>query len=228
METILVIGINGAIGKAVAGLFSEKGIRCLGTTSRIDQLSELNKELFYLDLCGNLSSLTALIQQLPVLNGIVFCSGFEPQYSLDETEPAFHRRMMDIHISGPLFVIQSLKSKIQKEGSIIFISSIAAQKGSYDPSYAIAKSAVIGMTRTLARELAVDSIRVNAIAPGLVKDTPVHKRMTPDFREKHLQHTLLQQLTTTRDCAEAIYFLYMQKQITGQQVHINGGQYFGN
>jgi 3-oxoacyl-[acyl-carrier protein] reductase len=227
METILVVGINGAIGKAVAKLFAEKGIKCLGTSSRRNTIPAKSKELFYLDLEED-SSIAALIKELPGINGIVFCAGFEPQRSLTETDAVHHRKMIDIHVTGPLFVVQLLKEKIKKTGSVIFISSIAAQKGSYDPSYAIAKSAVGGMTRTLAKELAVDKIRVNAIAPGLVKGTPVHKRMTPDFTGKHLQNSLLQQLTTTQDCAEAIYFLYTQKQMTGQLVHINGGQHFGN
>lgn len=223
----MVIGINGAIGETVADLFSGKDIRCLGTTSRKDKIKAANKTLFYLDL-ENFSSIVDLQKSIPMLNGIVFCAGVEPQYSLSETDMVHHRKMMDIHVTGPLFVVKSLKEKIKKGGAIIFISSVAAKKGSYDPSYAIAKLAVEGMTKTLAKELAVDRIRVNAIAPGLVKGTPVHKRMTPDFRENHLKQTLLQQLATTKDCAEAIYFLYTQKLVTGQLVHINGGQYFGN
>jgi 3-oxoacyl-[acyl-carrier protein] reductase len=127
-----------------------------------------------------------------------------------------------------LFVVKAIQNKVKKNGSILFISSIATKKGSYDPSYAIAKSAVNGMTITLANELVAKPIRVNAIAPGLVKDSPVHKGMTADFREKHLKQTLLNKLTTTADCAEAIYFLFSQHQMTGQVVHINGGQYFGN
>ncbi len=227
METILVVGINGAIGRAVAKLFTEKGIKCIGTSSQKVQISAASKELFYLDLQDH-SSITSLKKDFPMLNGIVFCAGFEPQHSLIETFPAHHQKMMDLHVSGPLFVVQSLKEKLKKGSAIIFISSIAAQKGSYDPSYSIAKSAVGGMTRTLAKELAIDKIRVNAIAPGLIKGTPVYKRMTPDFREHHLQNTLFQKLTTTKDCAETIYFLYTQKQVTGQLVNINGGQYFGN
>lgn len=227
METILLVGINGAIGNAVSELLVQNGIKCIGTTSKKTDPAVKKKDLFYMDL-GDPDSIIALQKTIPQVNGMVFCAGYEPQVSLTETTASHHRKMMDIHVSGPLFVVQSLRSKIKKGGGIIFISSVAAQKGSYDPSYAIAKSAVDGMTRTLARELAKDKIRVNAIAPGLVKGTPVHKRMTPDFRENHLNNTLLQQLTTTTDCAEGIYFLLKQKQVTGQVLHINGGQYFGN
>ena len=227
METILLVGINGTIGKAVFELFTEKGIRCFGTSSDKSRILAKSKDLFYLNLMEP-DTISPLKKVIPKINGIVFCAGLEPQLSLSETTWEHHKKMLDIHVTGPLFVVQTLKQKIKKGGSVIFISSIAAQKGSYDPSYAIAKSAVIGMTKTLAKELAPDKIRVNAISPGLVKNTPVHKRMTKDFRNSHLKNTLLQQLTTTKDCAETIFFLFMQKQITGQLIHVNGGQYFGN
>ena len=227
METILLVGINGAIGKSVFELFSEKGFRCLGTSSNKSSIPAKSRERFYLNL-HEPDSIKTLKKNIPQINGIVFCAGFEPQLSLAETSLEHHHKMMDIHITGPLFVVKTLRHKIKKGGSVIFISSVAAQKGSYDPSYAIAKSGVNGMTKTLARELAPGKIRVNAISPGLVKATPVHNRMTKDFRELHLKNTLLHQLATTKDCAEAIFFLFTQKQITGQTVHINGGQYFGN
>lgn len=227
MEKILIVGITGAIGKKVAELFTANGINCIGSTSKKKNLHKTPHEMFYVNL-EKISTISHFISQIPLLNGVIFCAGLEPQFSLNETDIKHHNKMMDIHVNGPLFLIQSLKNKIKKGGVITFISSIAAQKGSYDPSYAIAKSAIDGITRTLSRELAINHIRVNAIAPGLVSDTPVFKKMSPDFKEKHLSQTLTKNLTTTKDCAEAIYFLYTQRQITGQIMHINGGQYFGN
>lgn len=227
MKTILLVGIHGAIGKAAAKLFAANGAKCIGTSSQAASVPAGSREIFYLDL-QNHASITALAKQVPSVDGIVFCAGFEPRYSLMETSQTHHQKMMDIHVSGPLFVVQALHKKIKKGAGIVFISSVAAQKGSYDPSYAIAKAAIAGMTRTLARELAPLKITVNAIAPGLVKETPVHQRMTEDFRENHIKSTPLRQLASTQDCAEAIFFLSTQKQITGQLVHINGGQYFGN
>jgi 3-oxoacyl-[acyl-carrier protein] reductase len=223
MDTILVVGINGAIGKAVAQYFTAQGFKCIGTTSQ----KKVSKDLLFLDL-QDAQSIAALTKSLPKLAGIVFCAGLKPSSNLANTSFAHHQQMMQLHVSGPLFVVQALQQKLKKNGAIVFISSVAAQKGSYDPSYAIAKSAVIGMTRTLANELSENKIRVNAIAPGLVKDTPVDKGMTADFRAKHLKQTILNKLTTATDCAELIYFLFSQKQMTGQVVHVNGGQYFGN
>lgn len=233
MDTILVVGMNGAIGKAVSLFFKEQGFQCIGTSSqklagnKVGPKTKASKNLLFLDL-QNPQSIADLAKEVPTLAGIVFCAGLKPSANLAETTLEHHQQMMQLHVSGPLFVVKALQNKVKKNGAIVFISSIAAQKGSYDPSYAIAKSAVTGMTRTLANELSAKKIRVNAIAPGLVKDTPVHKGMTPDFKEKHLKQTLLNQLTTASDCAEAIYFLFTQQQMTGQVVHINGGQYFGN
>ncbi len=225
MDTILIVGMNGAIGKAVNTVFSKNGMRCIGTSSRHPKQDTTN--MIYLDLEDH-DSILAAQKHLPMLNGIVFCAGLAPHHSLKDTTVAHHAKMMSIHVNGPLFTIQCLLKKMKKGSSIIFISSVAAYKGSYDPSYSIAKAAVSGMTKTLARELSAASIRVNAIAPGLVSGTPVHKKMTPDFKERHLRDILTKEFCTTKDCAEAIYFLYTQKQITGQVLHINGGQYFGN
>jgi 3-oxoacyl-[acyl-carrier protein] reductase len=227
METILIVGIQGSIGRAVSALFSGHGIECIGTTSRKMNPSLDQKRLLFVDL-EEQNSIEALASKVPPLSGIVFCGGIEPQRALNDTNRAHHLKMMDIHVSGPLMMVRCLKGKLARGGCIIFISSVAAQRGSYDPSYAIAKAAVGGMTKTLARELSADEIRVNAIAPGLIEETPVYERMTLDFRQKHMNESLTKRLTTTADCADAIYFLYTQKQITGQVLHINGGQYFAN
>jgi 3-oxoacyl-[acyl-carrier protein] reductase len=234
MDTVLVVGINGAIGKAVAEIFSAKGFHCIGTSNKKQRqvkktvsAKKNGSDILYLDLQDS-QSITDLASKLPTLAGIIFCAGVKPSKNLADTTLEHHQEMMNLHVTGPLFVVKAIQNKVKKNGSILFISSIATKKGSYDPSYAIAKSAVNGMTITLANELVAKPIRVNAIAPGLVKDSPVHKGMTADFREKHLKQTLLNKLTTTADCAEAIYFLFSQHQMTGQVVHINGGQYFGN
>jgi NAD(P)-dependent dehydrogenase (short-subunit alcohol dehydrogenase family) len=61
----------------------------------------------------------------------------------------------------------------------------------------------------------------------LVEDSPVFNGMTADFKEKHINNTLNKRLATADDCAAAISFLLTQEHITGQAIHINGGQYFG-
>jgi NAD(P)-dependent dehydrogenase (short-subunit alcohol dehydrogenase family) len=78
----------------------------------------------------------------------------------------------------------------------------------------------------LARELA-PKVRVNAIAPGLVKDSPVYNRMTQDFKERHINASLTKTLLTEKDLTDMFITLISQKNLNGQIIHLNGGQYFG-
>ena len=94
--------------------------------------------------------------------------------------------------------------------------------------YATVKGATLSLCRTLAVELSKYKIRVNCIAPGLIEDSPVFNGMTTDFREKHINNTLNKRLASAEDCASAINFLVTQEHITGQVIHVNGGQYFGS
>jgi 3-oxoacyl-[acyl-carrier protein] reductase len=221
-KNYLVIGSGGSIGVAITQKLKEEGNYVIGTSRFTSDENTLE-----LDLLNNnqIQSLHNLNQSF---DGVVFSAGYEPRYSLMDITLNHQNTMLQIHVLGPLNVIQNLYSKFNPNASIIFISSTAAYKGSYDPMYSIVKGAVLSMTRTLAVELAKKQIRVNCISPGLVEGSPVFNRMTPDFREKHLNNTLIQRLATPTDCAEAIYFLLTQQHITGQVIHINGGQYFGN
>jgi 3-oxoacyl-[acyl-carrier protein] reductase len=223
MKTYLIVGGNGTIGKELAQRLLSKG-NTVYTTSR-------NKNNFHhtiqLDLESDVS-----IEKLEHLklkfDGIIFTAGYEPQQSLLEMTKEHQLKMIQIHLTGPINTVKVLLSKLNENSSIVFISSIAAYKGSYDPIYATVKGALLSLTRTFAVEFSKYKINVNCIAPGLIENSPVFNRMTQDFREKHISNTLDKKLATSDDCAEAIYFLLHQKHITGQTLHINGGQYFGN
>ena len=135
--------------------------------------------------------------------------------------------MVNINLRGPLQVLKGIRSRFGKESSVVFLSSVAANKGSYDPLYSMVKGGINSLVKSLAVELQ-PTIRVNAIAPSLVEDSPVYHRMTSDFREKHLNATLSKRLLRPEECGEAILFLIQSQHINGQVIHINGGQYFGN
>ena len=135
-------------------------------------------------------------------------------------------KMIGIHYAGRLWLVKQLQAKFSSEASIVFCSSVAAYKGSYDPTYASLKGAVNSLVRTLARELA-PKVRVNAIAPGLVRDSPVYNRMTQDFKERHINASLTKTLLTEKELTDMFITLIKQKNLNGQIIHLNGGQYFG-
>ncbi len=222
MKKLLIIGINGTVGKAVAELATKKDYEVFGTSSRKEKSSD---KIFYLDFLNQKS-----VEDFDLkfeFDDVLITAGKEPQFNLYESSPNHIQDMFAIHVIGPILWIKKSAKKIKTGGSITFISSPAAYKGSYDPSYAAVKGAINSLVRTLAKDLAPE-IRVNSFAPGLIENSPVFERMTPDFREKHLNATLTKRNTSAEDCAKSILFLMESPQITGQILHVNGGMIYGS
>lgn len=110
-------------------------------------------------------------------------------------------------------------------GSIIFLSSVATRFGPTGVcAYASAKTALNGLTMCLARELADDNIRVNAVAPGVI-DTPFHKATPPERIETLKKMVLIKRLGLAEEIASVILFLASDagSYITGQCIDVNGG-----
>lgn len=225
MKTYLVVGASGSIGTKITELLKANKHQVIKGTSKKAEDNQIDS--LYLDLT-DYSSITKLNEyNTPPLDGIIFAAGYEPKQSIIEMSMEHQNKMLQIHVTGPLNTVKALLKNLKEESSVVFISSIAAYKGSYDPMYATAKGATISLCHTLAVELSKHKIRVNCISPGLVEGSPVFNGMTADFREKHINNTLNKKLATADDCAAAINFLLTQEHITGQVIHINGGQYFG-
>lgn len=113
--------------------------------------------------------------------------------------------------------------KLMTAGSIVYISSTAAQIGSTDPVYAGTKAAMLGFAKSMAKDLAPD-IRVNCVAPG-VTNSDMTKSMNPDRLKQLIEMTLLKRIAEPEDIANAIYFLASDeaKHITGACLDVNGG-----
>lgn len=114
-------------------------------------------------------------------------------------------------------------------GSIVNVTSIAARHGGGPGAalYASAKAFVSTFTRGLARELAGDKIRVNAVSPGVIT-TPFHERYsTPQMLESMRQAIPMARLGTAEECAGSFLYLAspaLSGYVTGQVIEVNGGQ----
>lgn len=117
----------------------------------------------------------------------------------------------------------------QGNGTIINVSSIAGRNGGAGGSviYATSKGAVATFTRGLAKELAGDGIRVNALAPGVIL-TPFHERFTDAERMDAMVRTIpMGRAGTPEECVGAVFFLASERMsgyVTGQVIEVNGGQ----
>lgn len=214
------MGGSGAVGGATTKRLAERGWRCLTASSR-----EGSGNVGPIDLTRP-DHFPTTVRSLPALDGVVVCAGLPPQRSLAETDEHHVGQMMAIHVTGPLLLLKELEPKMTQGSGVVLLASVAAWRGSYDPSYATAKAAVTGLGRTFARAWAPHT-RVNTLAPGLIEDTPVFHAMTDDFRDRHMASTPLGRLATAEECAAAIEFLLSHPHLTGVVLNMDGGQSLG-
>jgi 3-oxoacyl-[acyl-carrier protein] reductase len=115
--------------------------------------------------------------------------------------------------------------KKQRGGKIVNIASVVGQMGNIgQANYAASKAGVIGFTKALARELARDNIRVNAVAPGFV-NTDMTKDLPEKIVTKLLKKIPMGRFGEPEEIADAVAFLAKNEYITGQIINMNGGMY---
>jgi len=140
-------------------------------------------------------------------------------------------RVMDLNVKSVWFVSQAVVPHMieQKSGVIIHLSSIAARNGGGPGAtmYAAAKAAIACITKGMAKELAPQGIRVNAVSPGTVDNYFHEKYSTRQMLDGMLASTPAGRLGTNEEIADTILFLCSEasRYIYGQTIEINGGMY---
>jgi 3-oxoacyl-[acyl-carrier protein] reductase len=148
-----------------------------------------------------------------------------------ELQDSFIDTVFDLNVRSVIAACQAAIPHLEKsgEGAIINVGSIAGNDGGGAGSsmYACAKAYIHNLTRHLARDLAARNIRVNTISPGVI-DTPFHAATPPERMEAMRKSVHLGRIGQPVDCVGAFLFLastQMSGYITGQNIHVNGGQY---
>jgi 3-oxoacyl-[acyl-carrier protein] reductase len=138
-------------------------------------------------------------------------------------------RVIDVDLKGAFNTIRAAAPifKEQQSGKIVNIASINALRGRFgQANYAAAKAGMIGLTKTVAKELGRYQVNVNAVAPGMI-ETDMIKTMPEEFKQKSLAETVLEHLGKPEDVAYLVSFLCSEKarHITGEVIKVDGGQY---
>lgn len=138
--------------------------------------------------------------------------------------------VFNVNIKGAFNCIKAVARGMMKKryGKIINISSVVGFTGNIgQANYVVTKSGLIGLTKSVALELATRGIRVNAIAPGFI-DTEMTQSLSEDVKDEMLKKIPLGYFGKPEDVANAVAFLASPESdyITGTTIHVNGGMYF--
>ncbi|MFI5028747.1 MAG: 3-oxoacyl-[acyl-carrier-protein] reductase [Solirubrobacterales bacterium] len=138
-------------------------------------------------------------------------------------------RQLAVNLKGAMHMAKAVAKPMmkQRQGAIINLTSVVGEMGNAGQAvYAATKAALIGFTKSLARELASRSIRVNAVSPGFI-DTEMTQAIPEALRAKMIEQIPAGRLGTAEEVASAVVFLASREAayITGEILRVNGGMY---
>ena len=240
-KLVLVTGATRGIGKAIALTLGGAGATVVGTATSEDGAENISKIFadnkilgkgIMLDVTDNnlISNLVkTIIEDFGSVDILVNNAGITRDNILLRMQEDEWQDIINTNLSSIYKMSKSvLRGMIKKRsGRIISITSVVGVMGNAGQSnYAAAKAGIIGFTKSLAREVGVRGITVNAIAPGFI-ETDMTNVLPNDQKEFLVSQIPMGRLGTVDEVAQAVLFLAGDSgsYITGQTLHVNGGMY---
>jgi NAD(P)-dependent dehydrogenase (short-subunit alcohol dehydrogenase family) len=222
----VVTGAGSGIGQEIARVFAAEGARIAGFDLSADDLVE---KLDVRDPEAVEAAAAAVCVEAGGIDILVNCAGTREIRDVLEITPEEWRAVIDVNLNGLFYWCQSAARRMRETGggSIVNLSSVGGLIGlSNRPAYSASKHAVVGLTKSLARDLAPHGIRVNAICPGVIR-TPMTESYWSDERFEHDLETVvpLGRGGAVGDVAQAALFLAspMSSYVTGVALPVDGG-----
>ncbi|MBC8220502.1 MAG: 3-oxoacyl-[acyl-carrier-protein] reductase [Proteobacteria bacterium] len=239
-QTALITGAGRGIGKTIALKLAESGADIV-LADMNPEVAEVRVEVESLgrkcltfeadvtDFVAIDEMVKKIIEELGSIHILVNNAGITQDNLFMRMKPEQWSKVIDVNLNGVFNVTKAVIRPMvkQRSGKIINISSVVGFSGNPGQvNYSSTKSALVGFTKSLAREVGARGVTVNAVAPGFI-DTAMTQALNESQQEVILQQIPLGRMGDAEDIANAVAFLASEEAsyITGTILHVNGGMY---
>lgn len=234
-KVVFITGSTHGIGAAMATAFAKQGAKLIlnGRKELSEDLKNaleqenveyqyLQADLTQVDLDELSKKAWDLFGQIDIL---VNNAGLAKDKMFIGMHEADFEKVLNLDLKVPFFLSKAIMKKMNKQrsGVIINLSSVVGLHGNAgQANYATAKAGLIGLTKSIAREGALRSIRVNAIAPGMI-DTEMTQKLSDRVKKNILEQIPLGRFGLAEEVAQGAVFLAQNDYVTGQTIVVDGG-----
>ncbi len=235
-KVVLITGATGGIGKSIASRMKNSGARIILSGTRKNILDDLSLELgddtkaIVSDLSSK-DSITSLAQEAESFFGridvLVNNAGITADNLFLRMKDEDWDKVINLNLTASMRLTrQVIKGMLKRRyGRIIFVSSIVGYTGNAgQTNYSASKSALVGLTKSIALEVAARGITCNLIAPGFIS-TPMTDKLTDEQKNKIIINIPVNRLGNPEDISNGCIYLASDEAsfLTGSTLHINGG-----
>jgi len=236
----LVTGAAQGIGKSIAVALAKEGADIIVSDINIELAEATAKEIETLgvkvlpvktnvaDPADVASSVEQILKSFGKIDILVNNAGITKDNLLIRMKDEDWDAVLNVNLKSMYLCSKAVAPLMMKNrwGRIINIASIVGEMGNFgQANYAAAKAGAIGLTKTIARELASRGITCNAIAPGFI-DTAMTQKLSDDVKKRLSEQIPLGRLGCPDDIAKAVVYLCADAEyVTGQVINVNGGMY---
>ena len=240
-KTAIVTGAASprGLGKATAWLFAEHGatVAILDLDAQAAKTAAADLGAGHVGLACDVTdkaaceaAVAALEQGWGRIDVLVNNAGITQPLRIMDIAPENYDAVLDVNLRGTLYMTQAVipGMRARKAGAVVNLSSVSAQRGGGifgGPHYSAAKAGILGLTKAMARELARDGIRVNAICPGFIATDITAGKLTPEMKTEILAGIPMGRVGEASDVAGCALFLAsdLSAYCTGTELDVNGG-----
>ena len=213
---IIVSDINIELAKITANEISGLGVKCIAVKTNVADANDVA------------ATVEQAVKEFGKIDILVNNAGITKDNLLIRMKDEDWDAVLSVNLRSMFLCTKAIAPLMMKNrwGRIVNIASIVGEMGNFgQANYSAAKAGAIGLTKTVARELASRGITCNAIAPGFI-DTAMTQKLSDDVKKRLSEQIPLTRLGTPEDIAKAAVFLCADADyITGQVVNVNGGMY---